>query len=32
MKAVPWLVADGYVAEHREVLNALPLILVTPTG
>ena len=29
MKAVPWLVADGYVAEHREVLNALPLILVT---
>jgi glycosyltransferase involved in cell wall biosynthesis len=29
MTAVPWLVADGYVAEHREVLNALPLILVT---
>jgi alpha-maltose-1-phosphate synthase len=29
MKAVPWLVADGYVAEHRDVLNALPLILVT---
>jgi glycosyltransferase involved in cell wall biosynthesis len=29
MKAVPWLVADGYIAEHREVLNALPLILVT---
>jgi glycosyltransferase involved in cell wall biosynthesis len=29
MKAVPWLVADGYVAEHREALNALPLILVT---
>ncbi len=26
---VPWLVADGYVAEHREVLNRLPLILVT---
>jgi glycosyltransferase involved in cell wall biosynthesis len=22
-------VADGYIAEHREVLNALPLILVT---
>src|ERR1035437_8670170 len=21
--------ADGYIAEHREVLNALPLILVT---
>jgi len=29
MKAVPWLVADGYIAEHRETLNALPLILVT---
>lgn len=29
MKAVPWLVADGYVAAHRDVLNALPLILVT---
>ncbi len=26
---MPWLVADGYIAEHREVLNALPLILVT---
>ena len=29
MKAIPWLVADGYVAAHREELNALPLILVT---
>jgi starch synthase len=29
MKAVPWLVADGYIAEHRDVLNALPLIMVT---
>ena len=29
MKAVPWLVADGYIAEYRDVLNALPLILVT---
>jgi glycosyltransferase involved in cell wall biosynthesis len=29
MTAVPWLVADGYVAAHHEVLNALPLILVT---
>ena len=29
MTAVPWLVADGYVAAHREVLDALPLILVT---
>jgi starch synthase len=27
--AIPWLVADGYVAAHREVLDALPLILVT---
>jgi glycosyltransferase involved in cell wall biosynthesis len=29
MKCVPWLLADGYVAAHRELLNALPLILVT---
>ena len=29
MRAVPWLVADGFVAAHREVLNALPLVLVT---
>jgi glycosyltransferase involved in cell wall biosynthesis len=29
MKTVPLLVADGYIAEYREVLNALPLILVT---
>jgi glycosyltransferase involved in cell wall biosynthesis len=29
MKAVPWLVADGFVAAHLKVLNALPLILVT---
>jgi glycosyltransferase involved in cell wall biosynthesis len=27
--AVPWLVADGYVANYHEVLNALPLVLVT---
>jgi alpha-maltose-1-phosphate synthase len=26
---VPWLVADGYVANYRDVLNSLPLILVT---
>jgi starch synthase len=26
---VPWLVADGYIAGYRDVLNALPLILVT---
>jgi alpha-maltose-1-phosphate synthase len=29
MLAVPWLVADGYIANYREVLNELPLILVT---
>jgi len=29
IQAVPWLVADGYVANYREVLDALPLILVT---
>jgi alpha-maltose-1-phosphate synthase len=29
LQPVPWLVADGYVANYREVLNALPLILVT---
>jgi glycosyltransferase involved in cell wall biosynthesis len=27
--AVPWLVADGFIAAHQDVLNALPLILVT---
>ena len=26
---VPWLVADGYVANYEEILNALPLILTT---
>ena len=29
IRAVPWLVADGYIANYHEVLNALPLILVT---
>ena len=29
MLAVPWLVADGFIAKYRDVLNALPLILVT---
>ena len=29
LKAIPWLVADGYIAAHQDVLNALPLILVT---
>jgi len=27
--AIPWLVADGYIANYRDVLSALPLILVT---
>ncbi|TFG96976.1 glycosyltransferase, partial [Candidatus Thorarchaeota archaeon] len=27
--AVPWLVADGYIANYQEILDALPLILVT---
>lgn len=26
---IPWLVADGYIANYQEVLNDLPLILVT---
>lgn len=26
---VPWLVADGYIANYKEILNDLPLILVT---
>jgi starch synthase len=26
---VPWLVADGYMANYHEMLEALPLILVT---
>lgn len=29
IRAVPWLVADGYLANYEDVLNALPLILVT---
>jgi starch synthase len=29
VQPVPWLVADGYLAEYQEVLNGLPLILVT---
>ena len=29
VRAVPWFVADGYVAGYREVLGDLPLILVT---
>ncbi len=27
--AVPWLVADGYIANYQDDLNSLPLILVT---
>lgn len=26
---VPWLVADGYIANYQSILNGLPLILVT---
>ena len=29
VQPVPWLVSDGYIANYHEVLNALPLILVT---
>ena len=29
VQSVPWLVADGYIANYAEVLNGLPLILVT---
>ena len=29
VKPVPWLVADGYMANYHEILNALPLILAT---
>jgi len=26
---VPWLVADGFIANYQDILNSLPLILVT---
>jgi starch synthase len=29
VQPVPWLVADGYMANYQEVLESLPLILVT---
>jgi len=29
IQPVPWLVADGFIANYRDVLNALPLILLT---
>ena len=31
VQPVPWLVADGYIANYVNVLNKLPLILVTST-
>lgn len=29
VQPVPWLVADGYIANYDEILNGLPLILTT---
>jgi glycosyltransferase involved in cell wall biosynthesis len=29
VQPVPWLVADGFIANYQDVLNNLPLILVT---
>lgn len=29
VRGIPWLVADGYIANYQDVLNRLPLILVT---
>jgi alpha-maltose-1-phosphate synthase len=29
IQPVPWFVADGYIANYQDVLNDLPLILVT---
>jgi glycosyltransferase involved in cell wall biosynthesis len=29
LTVVPWLVSDGFMANYREILNNLPLILVT---
>lgn len=29
IQPVPWLVADGYIGNYQEILNALPLVLVT---
>lgn len=31
IEAVPWLVADGWVANYQDELNELPLILTTST-
>ena len=29
VQPIPWLVADGYIANYQEILDVLPLILVT---
>ena len=29
IRAVPWLLADGYVANYRDILDDMPLMLVT---
>ena len=29
VQPIPWLVADGYIANYQEILEELPLILVT---
>lgn len=29
VQAVPWLVADGWVANYQDLLNSLPLVLTT---
>lgn len=29
VRAIPWLVVDGYLGDYIKILNALPLILVT---
>ncbi|MBN2138996.1 MAG: glycosyltransferase family 4 protein [Sedimentisphaerales bacterium] len=29
VRPVPWLVVDGYMANYKEILDALPLVLVT---
>jgi len=29
LRAVPWLLADGYVANFHDILNDMPLVLVT---
>jgi len=31
IQPVPWLVADGYMANYQEILEKLPLLLVTST-